>query len=219
MSAEPLLIQPLHDDRTLACEGRGVLELSMSRPHLAGEGAAVRRVERYYARLCGSWLARWTGPLYRRACAAEETALSAARPFTPWRASFTWSVTHSDDTALSLCWEAVEEGDGQLRVCRRYDVWSRKDGRPLTLADVLPQRKGWRTSVRKALASQLEELADRTPEEVLPGWRSGLSRCIRAGHFYLSPEGPVVLARPGTLRPARIGWCAFPLTGQKVPGL
>ena len=31
MSAEPLLIQALHDDRTLDREGRPVLELSMSR--------------------------------------------------------------------------------------------------------------------------------------------------------------------------------------------
>ncbi len=219
MSAEPLLIQPLHDDRTLACEGRAVLELSMSRPHLAGEGTAVRRVERYYVRLCQSWLARWTGPLYRRACEAEEASLSAARPFTPWRASFTWSVTHSDEAALSLCWEAVEEGDGQRRVCRRYDVWSWKDGRPLTLADVLPQRKGWRACVRKALASQLEERSARDPEEILPHWRAHLRRCVRAGHFYLSPEGPVVLAQPGMLCPARAGWCSFPLQGQNTPGL
>lgn len=219
MSAEPLLIQPLHDDRTLAQEGRPVLELSLSRPHLAGEGAAVRRVERYYVRLCRSWLERWTGPLYRRACEAEEAALSAARPFTPWRASFTWSVTCSDETALSLCWEVVEEGDGPRRVCRRYDVWSRKDGRPLTLADVLPRRKGWRTRVRKALAAQLEELAAREPEEVLPHWRAHLGRCVRAGRFYLTPEGPVVLARPGALRPARAGWCAFPLTEKTMPGL
>ena len=219
MSAEPLLIQALHDDRTLDREGRPVLELSMSRPHLPGEGVPVRRVERYYQALCKNWMVHWTGPLYRRACEAEEAALAAARPFTPWKAAFTWSVTHADEQVLSLCWEAVEEGDGPRRVCRRYDVWSRKDGRPLTLADVLPQRKGWRAQVRRRVARQLEELADHTPEEVLPRWRAGLGRALRAGRFYLTPEGPVLLLPPGSVRPARAGWCSFPLSGENEPGL
>lgn len=219
MSAEPLLLQSLHEDRTLCQEGRPVLEVSLSRPHLAGEGAAVRRVEHYYQRLCRGWLERWTGPLFRRACAAEDEALSAARPFTPWRASFTWSVTHADEQALSLCWEASEQRGGQRRVCRGDDVWALRDGRPFTLADVFAGQRHWQAQVRRAVARQMEELASRAPEEVLPHWRTHLRRALRPGRFYLTPEGPVVLAAPATLRPARAGWCSFPLKGQNAPDL
>ena len=219
MSAEPLLIQPLHETRTLAQEGRPVLSYTLSRPHLVGEGAPLRRMERYYARLARRWLERWNGPLYRRACAAEEASLAAARPFQPWSASFTWRITYAGSDALSLCWEVEEVLDGTPALCRQYDVWSLKDGFPLTLEQVLSCGRGWRSAVRKALAGQMEELEQTEPEQILPQWRSHLRRALCTSRFYLTPEGPVLLVPPGLLRPVRVGWAAFPLQNETAPGL
>lgn len=219
MSDEALILQPIHDGRTLEREGRPVLEFALCRPRLVEETRGRRRVQRYYDRLCRSWLERWTGPLYQRACQAEEAALASARPFVPWRASFAWHLTYAGETALSLSWEAVEVRGEIRRVCRGDDVWSLRDGRPLALADALPPGRGRWTRARREVARQLEALEAAAPGEVHPRWRANLPRCLRAGRFSLTAEGPVLLAPPGTLRPARAGWCSFPLTGQTAPGL
>ncbi len=219
MSAEPLLIQPLHETRTLAQEGRPVLSYTLSRPHLVGEGAPLRRIDRYYERLGRRWLERWNGPLYRRACAAEEASLAAARPFQPWSASFTWRITYAGSDALSLCWEAEEIREGVHPVRRMFDVWSLKDGLPLTLDQVLPHGRGWKSVVRKALAGQIEAWEQTEPEQILPHWRSHLRKALRTSRFYLTPEGPVLLVPPGLLRPVRVGWVSFPLQNETAPGL
>ncbi len=203
------LLQPLGEERTLLSEGQAVLSYTLTLPHLVGEGRGVASVERYYRRLAQAWLARWKGPLFHRAKAAGEAALSRSRPFSPWHASLTCAVTLQSAEVLSLWWEVREELGAPARTLRQGETWSLRDGAPLPLKACLPPNLGRRRKLLTALKGQVEGRAGGLG--AYPDWPARLRRSFRPERFWLTPEGPVVFFPPGSLCPPERGWTVLPL--------
>ena len=115
-------------EKTLAWEGEPVLVYTVQALALP---SAPARVERCYRRVEAVWAARWEKSLYPRACAALRAARAASRPFRPWEASLSASVTLDTPERLSLYWEAAERLDGPHAVTlRRGDAWALPRGCP-----------------------------------------------------------------------------------------
>lgn len=99
---------------TLNWEEEPVLALDLSVPLPVEEDRGGVRMGRWCARLAAVWYRRWTGPLYRQACAALEEARASARPFWHWSAGLTWTLAR------------VEAG---LEAMRREGVSLRRDAK------------------------------------------------------------------------------------------
>ena len=201
---------------TLEWAEEPVVELELAVPLPAEEGRGAVRMGRYCARLAAVWYRRWTGEFYGAACAALAQAREQGHPFCPWRARLSAAVTFEDDQVCSLWAEGSEwRGRGESRAVRTSAAWTRRDGLPLALGELFPDRRHWR---RQALAQVTEGLRAMR-EEGVPLWKDAEARArtrFSPRRFYLAPGGPVLYYPTGALGPDGSGVLTFPLL---VPGL
>lgn len=173
----------------------------------------LERPGRYYKRLEAVWTARWEKLLYPRACAALQAARTASRPFRPWEASLTGTVTLCTPERLSLCLEAAERLDGPHTVVLRHgDTWELPACRPVPLSALFPAGFGWRRWVLDEVARQIQARQQAGEARFYPDWARRLPRCFDPERFYLTAEGPVVFFPLYALGPYVEGVPTFPLS-------
>ena len=196
-------------EKTLAWEGEPVLVYTVRALALPSVPA---RVERCYRRVEAVWAARWEKSLYPRACAALRAARAASRPFRPWEASLSASVTLDTPERLSLYWEAAERLDGPHAVTlRRGDAWALPRGMPLTLAELFPAGFRWRRWVLEEAARQLRARQASGESRFWPDWERRLARSFDPERFFLTEEGPSVFFPLYALGPHVEGIPTLPL--------
>lgn len=185
--------------QVLRAQGEPVLSLTLSLPRLTGDSAALRAIDRHYARLRDAWRSRWTGPLYRRAAAQGAEALSQ-----PWTAVLDYTLTLQTSRQLSLFWTATVTTGQTVRAVRCGECWDLKTGALLTLKEALPRRLR-----RRTLLSALEEEAARLEQQGLtfhPNWRALLRRRFDPDRFWRTQDATVFFFPPGLLTPPAQGF-------------
>ena len=125
--------------RSLLWEEEPVLIFQM--PHVELPPDTPRRVTAYYRRLEGMWQGRWEGTLYRRACAAAQTARDRSRPFEPWSAALTAEAA-GEEGLLRVRWEAEELASGRRCLLAREDLWQLPGGTPAGFGQNSRKKKG-----------------------------------------------------------------------------
>lgn len=213
-----MVIQEYLWKRTLQCEEEPVLSLTLRRPDLVEEGRAARRIQRYYSRIEALWRARWEGTLYRQACQALAAARASSRPFQPWEASLTYTVTLEEGDLLSLYLEAEERGPSRRGAVLRFaDTWDRRTGTPQPLSVFLPRScRG-----RKRLLAQLRTQAEarlQTGESLL--FQDAPDRVVQhfsPARFYLSGNSVALFYPMLSIGSAAEGIPVFFLERDQIP--
>ena len=196
---------------TLNWEGEPALALDLAVPLPVEEDRGGVRMGRWCARLAAVWYRRWTGPLFRRACAALEEARASARPFWPWSAGLTWNLTHEDEEVCSLWLEGRErQGRGAPIVLRTAMTWTRRDGFPVALSQCLPAAEDWRGAVLARVEAGLEAMR-REGVSLRRDAKARAEKTLDPGRFFLGPEGPTLYYPMGALGPNSSGILEFPL--------
>lgn len=174
-------------------EGITVLRASVVLPQF--EGRRARRLNRYYRRFAQSFLKYCESELYPRAAAlcAEKMAVSA--PWSTSRATLSYTVTHEDDTVLSLYADAAEENLPPRLTLRRADTWELKTALPLPLFSLLSKNE-----CRRALQAAAQEKAERG-EITRENYRRALRVHFSSRNFYLTPEGLCIFYQMHALGP------------------
>lgn len=188
-------------------DGERVLLTLRSRwPQLEESCPGCRRINRYYDALAQRWKERWTGPLLA-------DAKAAAGPETPpWEARLDFTVTLFQGELFSLYWDVWEDvGRRRPRRLRQGDIWQLPQGTPLTLRELLPQRRWWKGPILEEVRRQIGERLRRGEALFYDGWPSLASRKFSPGRAYLTPEGPVVFYPVEALAPALEGFPSFSL--------
>lgn len=188
-------------------DGERVLLTLRSRwPQLEESCPGCRRINRYYDALAQRWKERWTGPLLA-------DAKAAAGPETPpWEARLDFTVTLFQGELFSLYWDVWEDvGRRRPRRLRQGDIWQLPQGTPLTLRELLPQRRWWKGPILEEVRRQIGERLRREEALFYDGWPSLASRKFSPGRAYLTPEGPVVFYPVEALAPALEGFPSFSL--------
>ena len=176
--------------RVLSWEGEPVLSLSLRTPRLAGEGAAVRRINRCYEKMARLWQDRWEGPLYQQACAAAQADRAAQRPVRPWQAQLDFTVTLLEGELLSLYFDIYEYAGGAHGMTQRQgDTWQIPAGAPRTLASFYPPRSRWRRQALTQLHRQAARNAEGGESLYYEDWPQRLTACFDPDRFYLTPQG------------------------------
>lgn len=179
--------------RVLKQDGKPVLSFSILRPAFPETGK-TERVERYFARLAEQWERRWTDVLFPRACRAAADAVSSSRPFDPWQAKLTYTVTLWEPPLLSLRLDAEEQTGGSrpLLVCQG-ETWDLGSGYPRPLRSFFPARsRRWRKELLAALARQAQERLASGESLLDPDCPTLLARTFDPECFYLTGEGLAV---------------------------
>lgn len=205
-------IQPSRCVQQLKQEGRPVLLLSLSLPRLVSESRGAEQINRYYQRLADQWRARWCGPLYQRACAAERAALDASRPFRPWRVQVDYTLTLQTPTLLSLFWEVREELDAAGLPRRHGDTWQLPWGAPLSLHALLLPSSRRRSAVLAEVARQIRERTSAGEEQYHQDWPRLIRTRFSPERFYVTEEGPVLFYPACSIAPRFEGTPAFSLS-------
>lgn len=193
-------------------EGRVFLTLRARWPQLEETCPGCRRINRYYDALAQRWKNRWTGPLLTdaRAAAGPETP--------PWGAELDFTVTLFQEELFSLYWEASENvGLRRPRRLRQGDIWQLPQGTPLTLRELLPQRRWWRGPILEEVRRQIGERLQTGESLFFDDWPGLASRKFSPGRAYLTEEGPVVFYPIEALAPALEGFPSFSLKGLMPP--
>ncbi len=190
-------------------EGDAVLLTVKARwPRLEEGCPGFRRVNRYYEALADRWKKRWAGPLL-------DSAKAAAGPDTPsWEASLNFTITRFQKDCLSLYWESTEDvGARRPRRIRQGDTWRLPEGTPISLRELLPPRRWWRSPVLTEVRRQIGERVNTGEAAFFEDWPALASRKFSPGRFYLTEAGPVVFYPIESLAPAMEGFPTFSLQG------
>lgn len=185
--------------------GKLVLTVRARWPRQPGEGRGARQVERYYDALADRWLRRWSGPLLAQ---AKEAAAGGSPP---WRAELDYTVTLNAGELLSFRLDAIEDRGGQRRQVRMGDIWRMPAGEPLSLPDVLPRRRWWRSLVLPEVRRQIGSAVQAGEGLYYDGWESLCSQWLSPDRAYLTEEGPVIFYPMETIAPALEGFPTFSL--------
>lgn len=186
-------------------DGKTVLSVRARWPRQLGESRGARQVERYYEALAERWLRRWSGPLLtqaREGCTGDSP---------PWRAELDYALTLDSGELLSFRLDAMEDRGGRRRQVRMGDVWRMPAGEPLSLPDLLPRRRWWRSLVLPEVRRQIGAAVQAGESLYYDGWESLCSRWLSPDRAYLTAEGPVVFYPMETIAPALEGFPTFSL--------
>lgn len=218
-SPEP--IKPIwrEERKTLTLCGEPVLELSLSWPEFPGKGGAPRRMTAYYARLAQACCRRWERETYCRACLELAACREKSRIFRPWSAQLSGAVTLEGDALTSLRMDLREcGGDGRAILARTGLTWRLKEGAPVPLGQLMPERR-W----RRPLLDRIEEAVQRRRESGTSLFDPDCGRTVRrrfsARQFCLTPEGLEVFYSQCLLGPALEGIPTFLLPVEGAPWL
>lgn len=200
-------------EQLLRCEGEPVLAVSLCRPKLPEERAALRRVERYYRRLAQVWKKRWTSALYALACEAARSARESSRPVEVWRAELHFTVTYQDEALLSLLLQIREQRCGGAVIeLRQGDTWDLTTGAPRTLASFFPSARGVKRRLLAAAGEQIQERLAGGESEYYEDWPRLLRRRFSPERFYLTAADCLTFFYPpSVLSPPLEGFPTFSL--------
>ena len=180
-------------ERTLFWEEEPVLTLSLRRPKLPEDTPGLRRMERYYRQVAEQWKARWEGPLYAQAQAAAGQARQSSRPFRPWEATLTFTVTYRQEGLLSLYTDTFEYTGGVHGLTvRRGDTWQVPSGIPRTLQSFFPPRARWRSQIYGEIRRQIQARIHSGESLFADDWEQRLVPEFDPERFYLTPNGIAV---------------------------
>ncbi len=191
----PPQIESICEDETLESETEPVLSLSISYPALPDERAAFRRINRYYRQLAQTLRTRWTKEYYHAACACAAATRAMSRPFTPWQAALSFTVTLCTPETLSLYFTVTEHFSGARPISiLRGDTWELTRGSPVPLHDLFPE-KGWKKRLLRAVTEEGSARLARGESLFLEDWQARVSDHFSADRFYLTPD-EVILFYP-----------------------
>lgn len=189
---------------------RVALTLTQRWPRLEEDGPGARRVNRYYAALAQRWRTRWEGPLLERAKAAGEDAPT-------WTATLDHTITLNKDGLFSLYMDAAETtGPGRPRRVRQGDVWQLPQGLPLSLRELLPQRRWWRTPIIEEIRRQIGAQVNAGEAIYYEDWPALVSKKFSPERFYLTESGPTVFYPVESIAPALEGFPTFLTENQAL---
>ncbi len=135
-----------------------------------------------------------------------------AQPEQPWSASLDFTVTLFQDGLFSLCLDAVENvGRRRPRRVRQGDVWALPSGVPLTLRELLPQRRRWKGPGLEEVRRQIGERVQSGESAFYEDWPALASKKFSPRRFYLTEAGPVVFYPLESVAPAMEGFPTFSL--------
>lgn len=183
--------------QTLPYQEEPVLSLSIRRPKLPEETAALRRMERYYQNLAKAVRTRWETKLFPRACQALDAAREQSRPFRRWSASFDFSVTLQEAGLLSLVVDIQEDsGLAHGTVTRLGDVWDLSSGTPRPISSFFPPHSRPKQILLHAAAQQLRQRVASGEYLYYSDWEQRLRADFSPARFYLSAPGELSFFYP-----------------------
>lgn len=198
--------------RVLKYQQTPILTLTLRCPHLTGEGAGCRRINRFYERVSRLWRERWEGPLYQQAQAAAAADEAAGVPPRPWEARLDFTTTLLEGDLLSLYIDVYEfTGGAHGTTLRQGDTWQIPAGAPRTLSSFYPPRSRWRRQVLAQLHRQAARNIEGGETLYYEDWAQKLSACFDPDRFYLTPEGICLFYPLYTIAPYAEGIPVFQL--------
>lgn len=196
-------------EKMLQWNGEPILYYSLELPEIPKEGRS-RKVSAYYRRMGNEWTLRWEGELFQRAVSALVAARERSKPFEPWNAELSSTVTYYNESLWSLHVSVTETTHTERPY--RYlqgDTWNLRTGAPLTLASFFEDCPGWRREMFEEIKRQTQERI-RSKESLLdPDAGERLEREFDPSRFYLTEEGLMVFYPMETLGSSGEGFPSF----------
>lgn len=186
---EPRLAEALTQEQTWDAEGVAVLAASVTLPQLAGDGAPVRRFNRYYRRFCQAYLTYCRQLLLPEAAESFRAALSVSAPWSIARAELSFRVSRREGAVWSIVCDARETLGGLPPfLLRRADVWDMDAGLPLPLGECFPPHTPCKRSLlRFARGETLRRIEGGAVYR--DNWRHTLRRALDTRNYYLTDAG------------------------------
>lgn len=216
--AATLQIKNAEKNREWQKEGVPVLKMSVSLPTATQmPDARIRRFIRYYRSFARSYEQYCARFLLAEAAEDFRAKAEASRPFSPWEARVSFSVTFATPRLVSICTDAEEfHGGKRERLIRRTDTWNLLDGFPLRLSDFFPGEILYRRRILKRLRG---EVASERARGV--NFREDAKLRLRTAfnpeNFYLTEEGLHVYYQMYALAGEDAGTPDFLLPWEKSP--
>ena len=215
-----LSTQPLVTEREWTEDGIPVLTASCSLPQpVKPQGAAARRVRRYYQlqrrcffRYCETWL-------LPQARAEYHAALAASRPLLCFRAVLGYRVSWNQDGLWSLYTHPRETCPGSPPLLgRRGDTWDLAAGYPVPLKAFFPGVRSWKGTLLAFAAGEIARQEAAGVARYHDHWRQALRRHFNPQNYYLTEDGLAFFYPMYAIAPAVEGTPVFTLPFG-TPGL
>lgn len=216
---EPRLGEALTEEKTWEADGVAVLRASVALPQLAGEGARVKRFNRYYRRFCRAYLTYCERVLLPEAADSCRAAVSVSAPWSAARAELRFRAEQNAKDILSVVCDARETICGLPPfLIRRSEVWDLSAGLPMPLEEFFPPHTRCRRTLLRFAREETLRRIERG-ESFRESWRSMLRRAFNARNFYLTDDGLRFFYPLGAIAPARAGIVSFtmPYDAERGP--
>lgn len=192
MKTEQLKLEFHPEDwkKTYCWDEEPVLSCSLSLPAFdRPTGRAGRRIARYYIHL-SQWLrATWERQVFPAACAALQSARDASLPFQPYEETVSFQVTKNSGGLFSLYWDSCWYTGGAHGTTARWgDVWSLKNGCPMTMAEFFPPRTNLKRVLPELAVRQAAEAAAAGTSWYYEDYPERLRTEFDPKRFYLTEE-------------------------------
>ncbi len=199
-------------ERTFHSDGEKILTVMIAYP-LADrqhEGRGLRRIEKFYRRVFGSFQKYCLTQLREEAENERNVCKEQGSRFYPFKASLSYSVTYNKDGILSIFYDRREEKEPTERFLARYsETWHARSGRLYELKEFCGNSRHWKRDSISAITQAAADAVLEGTDFLYPDYAKLIAKYFSARRFYLTDKGIAVYYQPCTLGPVEEGIPVF----------